>query len=65
MKKKNNMDEKVFKIINNINFKNKNNFLHIDIQDKIINIQKFLDNAFADFPKTLGKGFLFEDVEIY
>ena len=65
MKKKNSMDEKAFKIINNIDFKNKNNFLHIDIQDEIITIQNFLDNAFVDFPKTLGKGFLFEDAEIY
>ena len=65
MKKEKNKDEKAFKIINNINFKNKNNFLHIDIQDEIISIQNFLANAFVDFPKTLGKGFLFEDAEIY
>jgi hypothetical protein len=65
MKKEINLDEKIFRIINNINFKNKSNSLHNEIQEQIINIQNFLDNAFVDFPKTLGKGFLFEDAEIY
>ena len=65
MKNEKNLDEKSFRIINNINFKNKNNFLYIDIQAEIIKVQKFLDNAFDNFPKTLGNGFLFEDAEIY
>ena len=65
MKNEKNLDEKSFRIINNINFKNKNNFLYIDIQEEIIKVQKFLDNAFDNFPKTLGNGFLFEDAEIY
>ena len=65
MKKDNHSDEKEFKVINNINFKNRNSFLYVDIQDEIEKIQNFLDKAFDDFPKTLGNGFVFEDAEIY
>ena len=49
----------------NLTIKNNNNSLYSDIQDEILKISRFLDIVFTEFAKTLGKGYSFEDAEIY
>jgi len=65
MKKEKNLDEKTFRKINKINFKDKSNSLYNDIKEEIVKIQNFLENAFDEFPKALGQCLLFEEAERY